>query len=322
MIVSEAGSWESYLSAWEECMRGAHWFDEDRFFDYTREEEARELEEQFREGRGLFLVASDPMPVGVLGIRIDGEVGTMRHHEPAVRPGRADAGEALIEEGVRRSAARGVRRLRTTLRHPHDAPAPWQASLFAEKGFTDGREPGVQLIADLASTEAKPIEMETIPCDEFPLEEVAGFVLRAFARTPEDRAIHERDHNVTRLGPALRTLQAIWGGGYGESPPELRKVALVDGAPAGFIVSFIPEPGSRGAYGTIGCLGVFPEYRRRGIATALVLDALGLLKARGCEYAYVGTPERNSKAIGLYEGLGFRPIFRIRFYERDIGLRP
>jgi len=37
-----------------------------------------------------------------------------------------------------------------------------------------------------------------------------------------------------------------------------------------------------------------------------------------CRYEYVGTPERNIKAIRLYEMLGFGPIFRIHFYEKEI----
>jgi len=48
----------------------------------------------------------------------------------------------------------------------------------------------------------------------------------------------------------------------------------VDGELAGFIISFMPEPGSKGTYGTIGCLGVFPEYRRRGVATMFISDTL------------------------------------------------
>jgi len=63
---------------------------------------------------------------------------------------------------------------------------------------------------------------------------------------------------------------------------------------------------------------VFPEYRRRGVATALIGDALRLFKMHGCRYAYVGTPERNIKAIRLYERLGFGPISRIHFYEKKI----
>ena len=321
MIIAEAGPWSDYLPAWEACMRGVHWFDEIRFFDYTREEETRELEEQFDEEGNIFLVALDPQPIGVLGIRVNGEQGTIRRYEPAVKGGHIgeDVGEALIAEGIWRAALRGVRTLRTTLRFPHDTPSPWQAALFRDYGFVDGRERGVQLIADLDSTRLEPMDMETTACDEFALEEVAGFVLRAFTGTPEDRAIHERDQNVTRFDPTLQTLRDIWDGRHGRTPPGFRKVALMDGEPAGFIISFMPEPGSRGPYGTIGCLGVFPEYRGRGIATSLIGDALWLFKRHGCRYAYVGTPERNIKAISLYEKLGFEPIFRIHFYEKKIG---
>jgi ribosomal protein S18 acetylase RimI-like enzyme len=92
----------------------------------------------------------------------------------------------------------------------------------------------------------------------------------------------------------------------------------VDGELAGFIISFMPESGSRGPYGTLGCLGVFPEYRGRGATTMLISDTLQLFKAQGCRYAYVGTPERNIKAIRLYESLSFEPIFKIHFYEEEI----
>ena len=301
-------------------MQGVYWFRETHFFDYTREEESMVLEKQFKEQGNIFLVASDPQPVGVLGICVSGEHGTIRRYEPAVKEEYMDksVGEALLAEGMRLASLKGVKTLRTTLRFPHHAPIPWQAALFRDHGFVDGREPGVQLIADLDPLNPEPMDIETTACDEFPLDEVARFVLRAFTATPEDRAIHEKDHNVTRFGPTLQTLRAIWDGRYGKTSPTFRKVALINGKPVGFIISFIPEPRSRGPYGTIGCLGVFPEYRRRGIATRLVSDTLWLFKGHGCRYVYVGTPERNIKAIRLYEKLGFEPIFRIHFYEKKI----
>jgi len=320
MIVGEARSWEEYLSAWEACMQGVYWFRETHFFDYTREEESRELEKQFKEQGNIFLVASDPQPVGVLGICVSGEHGTIRRYEPAVKEEYMDksVGEALLAEGMRLASLKGVKTLRTTLRFPDHAPIPWQAALFRDHGFVDGRETGVQLMVDLDPLSPEPIDMETTACDEFSLEEVARFVLRAFTGTPEDRAIHEKDHNVTSLGPALETLRAIWDGRYGKTSPRFRRVALMNGEPVGFVISFIPEPGSRVPYGTIGCLGVFPEYRRRGIATKLVNDALRLFKEHGSKYAYVGTPERNIKAIRLYEKLGLKPIFKIHFYKKQI----
>jgi hypothetical protein len=107
MIIAEAGQWSEYLPAWETCMQGVYWFDEARFFDYTREEESRSLEEQFGEEDNIFLVALDPQPIGVLGIRVNGEQGTIRRYEPAVKEGHIDVGEALIAEGIWRAALRG-----------------------------------------------------------------------------------------------------------------------------------------------------------------------------------------------------------------------
>ena len=301
-------------------MQGVYWFREARFFDYTREEESRELEKQFKDQGNIFLMASELQPVGVIGIHVSGEQGTLRRYEPAVIEEYMDkgVGEALLTEGMRKASLKGVRTLRTTLRFPYHAPIPWQAKFYRDHGFVDWHEPGIQMIADLDQLNPEPLDIETTACDEFPFDEVARFVLRAFTATPEDRAIHEKDHNVSRFGPALQTLRAIWDGKYGKTSPEFRRVVLLNGEPVGFVISFIPIPGSRMSYGTIGCLGVFPEYRRRGIASGLVSDALWLFKRHGCRYAYVGTPERNIKAIKLYEKLGFEPIFRIHFYEKKL----
>lgn len=61
-------------------------------------------------------------------------------------------------------------------------------------------------------------------------------------------------------------------------------------------------------------MGLRPEYRRRGIGRALILQAEGYLRAQGCEYLQVKTlgpshPDENyAQTRSFYQALGFRPL--------------
>ena len=52
-------------------------------------------------------------------------------------------------------------------------------------------------------------------------------------------------------------------------------------------------------------LAVAPEAQGRGIGTALVLDGLAWLTAKGSGEVLVNTQEINTRALQLYAGLGF-----------------
>lgn len=67
-------------------------------------------------------------------------------------------------------------------------------------------------------------------------------------------------------------------------------------------------------------LSVLPAWRRRGIATALVLHGLGALYARGFRHANTGVDSENPTRAGdLYSRLGFRPTTGHSVFEREIG---
>lgn len=53
-------------------------------------------------------------------------------------------------------------------------------------------------------------------------------------------------------------------------------------------------------------LAVHPRFHGRGIGTALVGDALGWCRRRGCDSVLVNTQEINERALALYRHLGFR----------------
>ena len=56
----------------------------------------------------------------------------------------------------------------------------------------------------------------------------------------------------------------------------------------------------------LGPVGVFPEFRGRGIGLALVKRVLNAIREYGCKDAQVGTAlYNNERAIGLYEKAGF-----------------
>jgi ribosomal protein S18 acetylase RimI-like enzyme len=63
--------------------------------------------------------------------------------------------------------------------------------------------------------------------------------------------------------------------------------------------------GQAGARGYLQRLAVAPEQQGRGIGSSLVFDCLGWLHRRGVGVALVNTQDRNTRALGLYEHLGF-----------------
>ncbi|MBM4133973.1 MAG: ribosomal-protein-alanine N-acetyltransferase [Nitrospira sp.] len=66
-------------------------------------------------------------------------------------------------------------------------------------------------------------------------------------------------------------------------------------------------------------LAVEAGSRRRGIAKALVLQALSLARDRGAERALLEVRASNHAARRLYEGVGFRQVaLRVRYYSDPI----
>jgi ribosomal protein S18 acetylase RimI-like enzyme len=67
-------------------------------------------------------------------------------------------------------------------------------------------------------------------------------------------------------------------------------------------------------------VGTHPDFRRRGLARAVSLAALGAARERGTEtglvYAVGGAP-----SVRLYEGLGFHSVTRHLTYRREVAPR-
>jgi len=126
-------------------------------------------------------------------------------------------------------------------------------------------------------------------------------------------------HREKNVGEALleKVLEAAKDGKMGFSPPECWRVAKLKGNVAGFVIAFMPSKTKyQPAHGVIAELGVFPEYRRMGIAQLLITDAFKSIKRHGYRYALVGTPKTNTPALNLYTKQGFVPVFENVFLQK------
>lgn len=210
------------------------------------------------------------------------------------------------------------------LRYQYGSPetADWHINLYRKCGFKQRGPVYVQLLADLSCVPIeKPAHIAdfTITTSEsYTLKDFSEFVLKAYSSITEDRAIHGWDMFVSIPDEILKGLRSIKKGKHGLSPFELWKIAEVQGEPAGFIISFMPDDRYRPPYGVIGLIGVFPEFRRRGIAHTLISEMHKCFRAHGCHYAYVGTPKTNEKAINLYKKAEYTPIFELINFESQL----
>ncbi len=74
----------------------------------------------------------------------------------------------------------------------------------------------------------------------------------------------------------------------------------------GVLLTGIYAHGSeKGAITWIRCVAVHPRYQRRGIARALITQALAYGKAHGAKRAFLHADQLNTHAIRLYESIGF-----------------
>jgi mycothiol synthase len=100
--------------------------------------------------------------------------------------------------------------------------------------------------------------------------------------------------------------------------PTLVLLAEDDGELAGFSASswhFSGDP----EFGWIGILGVRPRWRRRGLATALLLHSFQDFRGRGATRVGLGVDAQNTTgAVELYERVGMHVARRNDTYEKQL----
>ncbi len=83
------------------------------------------------------------------------------------------------------------------------------------------------------------------------------------------------------------------------------------GLPVGFVTASAEQPG-----GYVIQVGVIPEQRRRGIASALIVETMRRMQAAGKSPAQLVVNVNNPGAIQTYLALGFATVGRRARYER------
>jgi ribosomal protein S18 acetylase RimI-like enzyme len=109
----------------------------------------------------------------------------------------------------------------------------------------------------------------------------------------------------------------MWGRNFVGDPffrGDLSFVAFDGEEVAGYAVNYVAEPDweATGVHeGWVGQLGVRRPWRKRGLATALLVRSMEAFRAAGLEAAILGVDADNpTGALGVYERAGFRPIRR------------
>jgi ribosomal protein S18 acetylase RimI-like enzyme len=92
---------------------------------------------------------------------------------------------------------------------------------------------------------------------------------------------------------------------------------------AGYTINYVQDADWEAAgirEGWVGQLGVRRPWRRRGVATALLVRSMEAFRAAGLEAATLGVDAENpTGALGVYERVGFRPIRRSVRLQRPYG---
>ena len=108
---------------------------------------------------------------------------------------------------------------------------------------------------------------------------------------------------LSRTGPALNVLQAVL---LGQQPWNLGFVWVEDGRVVGSVST--QPAGSRSRSWLVANVAVHPDFRRHGIALALMRATLDLVRAQGGREAILQVDDDNLAAVSLYRQLGFARV--------------
>lgn len=146
------------------------------------------------------------------------------------------------------------------------------------------------------------------------LRGIADLLAEAFSGELDEvgwRVIREL-RRWSRLGWLLRGLEVFLPPGERFAPGY---VWVEEGRIVGYTMVRRLRPGSTGWL--IANVAVAPDFRRRGIARALVSACLDYARAHGARWAVLQVRADNLPALRLYQGLGFVEIGRIRIWRRE-----
>lgn len=99
--------------------------------------------------------------------------------------------------------------------------------------------------------------------------------------------------------------------------PEWSLLARAEGVPLGFVIgntNLTATPPN----GYVWQIGVVPAARRRGLASALLVETMRRMQAAGAPWADLTVHTNNPGAIQAYAGIGFVTVGRRARYERNL----
>lgn len=100
--------------------------------------------------------------------------------------------------------------------------------------------------------------------------------------------------------------------------PELDLVAVApDGQLAAFCICWLAKDMNGQVSGQIEPLGVHADFRKLGLARAILVEGLKRLSAKGAQKIHVQTDNYRNAAFHLYESAGFHVIQDILMYRKD-----
>ncbi|MHA2423740.1 MAG: GNAT family N-acetyltransferase [Candidatus Thorarchaeota archaeon] len=324
LTVRRAESWDEFKEAWIQAMQFLPWYHEPNPADYLHETEIKELQNEFENIDHYFLlaIADDGSAKGVLEFKCFDSYAANGVVMPGVpiKYRNSEAAHALLEYQKVALIERNISRIVATLKYRDTESASWHHDILKQNDFKINRPESVQMIARIDNLEkpsSNPEEFQIKHRDEFTLDDFSQFAIRSYASTPEDLSIHGWDSSVTNPDVVKVIHKRTMDGVFGNSPSKWWKVAIIDEKPAGYIIGFHIPPRSRGI---IGNLGVFPEFRKRGIAAFLIHSLFQEFKDQKLAYAMVGTPSNNTPAIRAYTKAGFRIANYLTQYLREISI--
>lgn len=204
------------------------------------------------------------------------------HHVPSV---------TTIEDAVEHARRRGARSIRTSALFPRAAEIVLGLDFVAIDRLALLRRELVE-IDDLPTATS----MSTRPMLPWQHRAIAHVDQAAFGPLWGNDAVGIRE---------IRTA----------TPEHRARIVRRGRAVAGFAIS-----GAAGDNGYLQRLAVLPTARRGGLASSLVVDALGWMYDRGLRSVLVNTGCSNTAALGLYRGLGFEVLDEeLVIAERQIG---
>lgn len=104
-----------------------------------------------------------------------------------------------------------------------------------------------------------------------------------------------------------------------QSPAYATATDLVAAAPDGRIAAFcITWTDEANRVGLFEPVGTHPDFQRKGLGRAVLLEALRRLREKGIQRAIVCTSHENDPALKLYASVGFQRYSEFRFYARDL----